>query len=272
MPTNEEIWYAIFATGHPDLQKQQRRHMRMPSPPRCKLCLVPFKGVGGFVMGLRGKRPCNRNPRFCSACDGFIRGHPGGAEVTMSMLFADVRGSTSLGEQITATELSRRMHEFYAAVTHVLVETDGFIIDVVGDEVVGLYPPGFSGPDHAALAIDAARQLVALDRSTTGGLPFGVGIHTATVHIGTVMGADEGIADVRAIGDGVNIAARLSSLAQTGEALVSDAAWEAAGESPDGLEHREVELKGRDQPLGVSVLRPGAALAPAGETTPAAAV
>ena len=39
---------------------------RLPSPPRCKLCLVPFKGIGGFVMGLRGKRPSNRNPRFCS--------------------------------------------------------------------------------------------------------------------------------------------------------------------------------------------------------------
>ena len=107
MPENEELWYTIFATGHPELVKQHRLHTRLPSPPRCKLCLVPFKGPGGFVMGLRGRRPSNRNPRYCSKCDQFIRAFPGGAEVEMSMIFADVRGSTPLFESISATELSR---------------------------------------------------------------------------------------------------------------------------------------------------------------------
>jgi class 3 adenylate cyclase len=69
------------------------------------------------------------------------------------------------------------------------------------------------------------------------------------------MGADEGIADVRAIGDNVNIAARLSSAAAPGEALVSYDAWEAAGESPDGLEVRELALKGRRAALRTFVLR-----------------
>ena len=260
-PTNEEVWYSIFGSGNPDLQKQHRLHLRLPSPPRCKLCLVPFKGLGGFVMGLRGKRPSNRNPRFCSACDHFIRAYPGGAEVSLSMVFADVRGSTTLAERISATELSRRMHAFYAAVTHVLVETDGFIIDVVGDEVVGIYPPGFSGPRHASLAIEAARQLVSLDAAVSEEMPFGVGVHTGVVHIGTTMGADEGIADVRAIGDGVNVAARLSSSAKPGEALVSEAAWEAAGESHDDLEHRDLELKGRTETMRVAVVRAQAAVA-----------
>ena len=260
-PTNEEVWYSIFGSGNPDLQKQHRLHLRLPSPPRCKLCLVPFKGLGGFVMGLRGKRPSNRNPRFCSACDHFIRAYPGGAEVSLSMVFADVRGSTTLAERISATELSRRMHAFYAAVTHVLVETDGFIIDVVGDEVVGIYPPGFSGPQHASLAIEAARQLVSLDAAVSEEMPFGVGVHTGVVHIGTTMGADEGIADVRAIGDGVNVAARLSSSAKPGEALVSEAAWEAAGESHDDLEHRDLELKGRTETMRVAVVRAQAAVA-----------
>lgn len=251
---NEEVWYAVFGAGHPDLLKQQRFHKRLPSPPRCKLCLAPFGGIGGVVMRFRGKRPSNRNPRFCSACDQFIRAHPGGAEVTMSMVFADVRGSTALAEQVSPTELHGRINAFYASVTHVLVETDGFMIDVVGDEVVGVYPPGMSGEHHAALAIEAARQLVALSPSEAGGLAFGVGVHTGLVHIGTTMGADEGIADVRAIGDNVNVAARLSSAAAPGEALVSWAAWDAAGESPEGLEVRELQLKGRTEPLRVAVL------------------
>jgi adenylate cyclase len=252
---NEELWGTIFGAGNPDLQKQHRLYRRLPSPPRCKLCLVPFRGIGGAVMRFRGKRPSNRNPRFCSACDHFIRAHPGGAEVMVSMVFADVRGSTTLAEQISPTELHRRMNAFYAAVTHELVETDGFMIDVVGDEVVGIYPPGMSGQRHAALAVEAARRLVALGPSETGELPFGVGVHTGLVHIGTTIGADDGIADVRAIGDGVNVAARLSSAAAPGEALISSATWEAAGESPAGLEERELQLKGRTKPLNVSVLR-----------------
>lgn len=255
---NEEVWYTVFGPGHPDLQKQHRFHKRLPSPPRCKLCLAPFRGIGGAYMRIRGKRPSNRNPRFCSACDHFIRAHPGGAEVPMSMVFADVRGSTALAEQVSATELHSRINAFYSAVTHELVETDGFMIDVVGDEVVGIYPPGMSGEHHAALAIEAARRLVELDSSATGGLPFGVGVHTGVVHIGTTMGADEGIADVRAIGDGVNVAARLSSAAAPGEALVSIAAWDASGESTEGLEVRDLQLKGRVEPLRVAVLRSGA--------------
>ena len=260
MPENEELWYTIFATGHPELVKQHRLHTRLPSPPRCKLCLVPFKGPGGFVMGLRGRRPSNRNPRYCSKCDQFIRAFPGGAEVEMSMIFADVRGSTPLSESISATELSRRMNQYYAAVTHILVDTDGFIIDVVGDEVVGLYPPGFSGPHHAERALEGAQRLVALDPSECG-LPFGVGVHTGVVHIGTVMGADEGIADVRAIGMEVNTVARLGSSAGAGEALVSDATWKAVREAPDGVERRELMLKGRSEPFGVRVVRAPAAVA-----------
>ena len=252
---NEEVWYAVFGPGHPDLLKQQRFHKRLPSPPRCKLCLAPFAGIGGAYMRFRGKRPSNRNPRFCSACDHFIRAHPGGAEVMLSMVFADVRGSTGFAEQVSPTELHRRLNAFYAAVTHELVETDGFMIDVVGDEVVGVYPPGMSGEHHAALAIEAARRLVALGPEEAGGLAFGVGVHTGLVHIGTTMGADEGIADVRAIGDNVNVAARLSSQAAPGEALVSSAAWDAADESPAGLEERDLHLKGRAEPLHVSVLR-----------------
>jgi adenylate cyclase len=232
----EQLWYTIFALGHPALQSQQRLHRRLPSPPRCKLCLVPFKGAGGFIMGLRGRKPSNRNPRYCSRCDHFIRAHPGGAEVELSLVFADVRGSTALAERLRAAEVSQLMNRFYAAVTHELIETDGFIIDVVGDEVVGVYPPGFSGPRHAALAIEAAERLVGIGDAAE--LPFGVGVHTGVVHIGTTMGADEGIADVRAIGDNVNVAAGLASQADAGQALISDAAWTEAGRTANGLEHR----------------------------------
>ena len=67
---------------------------------------------------------------------------------------------------------------------------------------------------------------------------------------------------MRAIGDGVNVAARLSSAAAPGEALVTSPIWEAAAESPERLEERELQLKGREETIRVSVLKRSAAGAP----------
>jgi adenylate cyclase len=168
----------------------------------------------------------------------------------MSMLFVDVRGSTSLAEKVSPTDYSRLMNRFYASATKALIETDGFVIDVVGDEVVGLYPPGFSGAQHARKAVDAARQLL---RAGGDQLPMGVAVHTGISFIGTVMGAEEGIADVRAMGDAINIAARLASQAGAGEALISDAAYAAAG-LQENLEARRLTLKGKSEPVAVRVM------------------
>jgi adenylate cyclase len=79
-------------------------------------------------------------------------------------------------------------------------------------------------------------------------------VQTGVVHIGTTMGADEGIADVRAIGNNVNVAAGLASQADAGQALISDAAWTEAGRTANGLEHRSVELKGKSVSIRVYVM------------------
>jgi adenylate cyclase len=236
----------------------------LPSPPRCKLCFAPYAGVGKLVMALQGRAPSNRNPRFCSLCDKFIRANPGGAEVELSMTFVDVRESTALAEKLGPTAFSHAMNRFYVSATGVLNEADGFIIDLVGDEVVALYPPGFSGTDHARKAINAAHALTRLEIDAGAGtkLSLGVGVHTGTVFIGTVNGAQSGIEDVRALGVNVNATARLASSAAPGEALVSLAAWTASGLDAKGREKRSVAIKGMGAPMDVGVLRAGdAALA-----------
>lgn len=255
--TNQELWRVIFADGHPALRSFQNFHRKLPSPPRCKLCLAPFRGIGGVYMALRRRGPSNRNPRYCSRCDHFIRAHPGGAEVEMSMVFVDVRGSTTLAERLKPREYAAVMNRFYSAATQVFIETDGFMIDVVGDEVLALYPPGFSGADHASRAQAAALRLLAIEVPALDGstLDIGVGVHTGLTYIGTVEGAEEGVADVRALGDAVNTAARLASRAAAGEVLVTDSACVAAGLPIAELEHRDLELKGKSETVGVRVLR-----------------
>ncbi len=254
---NRELWHTMFAVGHPALRAQQGFHRRLPSPPRCRLCYVPFGGVGGLYMRFRGKRPSNRNSRYCSACDKFIRNFPGGAEVELSMLFVDVRGSTPLAERMSPSDFGSVMNRFYVTVSTALNETEGFVIYRGDDRVQGVYPPGFSGPDHVRLAVRAAEGLLRLelpaapDGST---MQIGAGVHTGVVYIGTISGAEPGIGDVGVLGDNANVAARLSAAARPGEVLVSDAACAAGGLDLSHLEHRPLELKGKSVPISVRVM------------------
>lgn len=270
---NEDLWHLLFATGHPDLIAKQKRFQQQGIPPRCRLCMAPFGAQPASGWTDEDPGPSNRNPRFCSLCDQFIRANPGGAKVTMTMVFADVRGSTALSEQLGLEEYVGRINDFYRRTTSVFVKTDGFMMDVVGDEVFALYPAGFSGVSEADAsvapselaaartataakkALGAARELAALSRnSREGELQFGVSVHTGPVYIGTIRGAEEGISDVRVWGMEVNKAARMCAQSASGEALVSPELCAAAGLSTEGLPERMLELKGLSQPFSARVL------------------
>jgi adenylate cyclase len=188
----------------------------------------------------------------------FCEKYPGGTEVEMSLLFVDVRGSTSLAERMSARKYSRMMNRFYKAATKVLIRTDAFIDQFVGDEAVGLYFPLFTGPNHARAAVLGAQEL--LRAMGYGGdqepwIPVGVGVHTGIVFFGTISGSEGSVTDVTAMGDNVNTTARITSKAEPGEALVSDAAYTSAGSDFGDLEQRQLELKGKSEPINVRVLQ-----------------
>ncbi len=253
------LWRAYLTTGDFPKERRQRRFFRLlPGSPRCKNCYAPFRGAGSPVVRLLyGKRPSNLNPRLCNVCEIFATQYQGGAEVELSLLFADVRGSTRLAESMTPTEFSRLINRFYAAVTGVMVRTDALIDKIIGDQVAAMYVPGFAGPQHARRALEAAREILRVTghgRAEAPWIPLGAGVHTGTAFVGSV-GSAEGTVDITVLGDAANTAARLSSSAAVGEILVSDAALAAAGLNGDDLEHRELELKGKSQPVLVHVLR-----------------
>jgi adenylate cyclase len=174
------------------------------------------------------------------------------------MLFADVRGSTALAEQMSPLEFSRLINRFYAVATDILVKTDAMVDRLVGDEVIGLYIPGMAGKEHPRKAIEAARRLLQLTgHSDLKGpwLPVGIGIHTGIAFVGVVGGGVDSPTDFTALGDNVNIAARLASKAHPGEILISEAAYTAAGQDFGDLERQQLELKGKRESTGVHVLR-----------------
>jgi len=255
--SNEQDWYKFLTEGEPIPRHIYHLNGLLPSDPRCKLCASPFKGWGGFLMHLLGKDQSKYNPRFCQPCEKFD--HPGGAEVSLTMLFADARDSTKLAESMSAREFGRLINRFYTVATHVLVQTDALVDRLMGDEAIGLYLPGFAGREHPRKAIEAAQELLKLTghRSTKGPwLPVGVGIHTGPAFVG-VVGGDESPADFTALGDNVNVTARLASTARAGEILISDATYAASELDLGELEHRQLELKGKSERIGVRVLKIG---------------
>ncbi len=188
----------------------------------------------------------------------FCKEYPGGTELEISMLFSDIRGSTRLAEGMRAAEFSRLLNRFYKQATAALIKNDAFIDKFVGDEVIGLFFPLFTGKNHAAAAVRAAQEMlrVAKDNQAAGqALPMGIGVHTGVAYVGTVSGAEGSAEDVTALGDNVNVTARLASQAAEGEALVSEAAYAAAGLNFANVEQRQLELKGKSEPVRVKVLR-----------------
>jgi len=251
----EEEWYRVLTQGE-NVPRHLRYLMRLlPSGPRCKLCNSPFRGWGGFLMQLVGRSQSPFNPRYCQSCEIFE--HPGGAEVDLTMLFADVRGSTRLAAEMSALDFSRLINRFYTVASEVLVNADAMVDRLIGDEVVGLFIPGLAGPHHSRRAVKAARNLLHLtghDDPQGPWIPVGVGLHTGQAFVGVVGGSDNQPTDFTALGDNVNITARLASQAAAGEILISEAAYQAAGLDLPGIERRQLELKGKPEPFGVHVL------------------
>jgi adenylate cyclase len=256
----EEVWRDYLTKGQNEKEARQRRLFKWfpTNPPhaRCKNCCAPFQGVGApVVRALYNKRPSIYNPRFCNICEEFARDYQGGAEIEMSMLFADIRGSTTLAEGMSPTEFSKLIDRFYQRTTDVLIEADALIDKLVGDEVTAFFMPGLV-PEHARVAIETAEAIL---RVTGHGdasgpwAPVGAGIHTGMAFVGAV-GSEDTVVDITALGDTVNTAARLASMAGPGEVIVSEDTCLAAGLDRPELERRQLDLKGRSEPVDVRVI------------------
>jgi len=181
--------------------------------------------------------------------------HLGGTEIQVTLLFADVRGSTQLGEQLTPLEFSHLIGRFFSESSHVLLKSRAWVDRLVDDQVIGIYIPYFVGSLPERAAIKAAQDLLKATEhgSPEGpGIKVGVGIHSGTAFVGAV-GSQAGATDITVLGDVPNVTARLSSAAAAGEILISDDAY-LAMETTQKLEKRALALKGKSKELVVHVL------------------
>jgi len=257
------LWES-YLTGDESLLDPQVTWMRrffktLPADPRCKVCKAPFRGVGGAIVNVFGfgAGRSDFSPHLCNRCDKIVKKYQVGMEIQLTMLFADVRGSTALAEQIGATAFHHLINRYYRASIQVLTDSGALVNRLIGDALIGLYVPGIAGPDYTLAAIEAARSLLrATGHGEPGGpwIQLGIGVHSGPVYVGAV-GASDSVSDITVLGDAANTAARLSSVAKPGEALISEDACRLAKYSAEDCEVRALTLKGRTEPVTVKVLR-----------------
>ena len=234
--------------------RTRRWHARIPSSPRCKMCAAPFSGPGGAVMRLIGHERWTKNPKYCAGCFRMLSSNHGGAEIDCSLLFADVRGSTTLAEGMSPRDFNRLMGRFHDTAAEVLVDHDGIFDKFVGDEIIGIFVPAMASSQHAARAVDAARALLtAVGVGSPSGpwVPIGIGVNTGVAYVGSIGDATD--TEMTAMGDIVNVTARLASVAAAGEILVTTTAATACG-LPGELPRRSLQLKGKSAATEVAVI------------------
>lgn len=186
---NEAFWRDYLTRGD-SMERRVRNIFRwLPHGPRCKLCAAPFAGAAAPVMRMLGKRPSHKDPAMCGSCFTFIERHHGGAEIECTLLFADIRGSTTLAEGMSSSEFHALLDRFYTTASQVVFDHDGGVDKFVGDELVAMYFPLLTGERHAAQAIETALALLrATGHEDADGpwAPVGAGVNTGLAWVGAV--------------------------------------------------------------------------------------
>ncbi|MDH3606368.1 MAG: adenylate/guanylate cyclase domain-containing protein [Acidimicrobiia bacterium] len=209
-----------------------------------------------MVRTFKGIKPSTLNPHFCNDCELVSEDHPGGAEADVALLFADIRGSTSLAETMEPAAYSALISRYFSEASDVLIHAGALIDNLAGDGVNAIFAKGFAGHDYAQKAVKAGRRLLEITGHGPGEepwVPVGVGVHWGRAFVGAV-GEEGRLISISALGDSVNVAARLSSAAAAGEVVVSEAACREAGLECDDYPSKELTLKGRVEPVTAHVI------------------
>jgi adenylate cyclase len=238
----------------------------------CKGCLqqlhLPMAIHGPLSIPFRivGLRPSRMNPNLCNLCELMFKRikKSSQVQVPVTILFADVRGYTTVSELLDSPEVVRLLSQFYEQCGEAVWERDGIVNKLIGDAAFAIFNFPIERDSHvenAVLSGLALQERWASLHSIGGGesqLPIGVGvgIHTGIVAIGEV---GEVCRDFTAVGPVVNLASRLQGAASPGEVLVTEQVYERVARQFPNAPKRVCQLKGLQQPVNAWVLSPAAA-------------
>src|SRR5580704_3808194 len=128
------------------------QHMHLP---------VPLRGVASVPFRLMGIRPSRMNPNTCTICELMFTRVMRARKVTIdaTVLFADLRGYTSLSQSLSPDAMSRLLDAFYDECASAIWEFDGLLNKTIGDAVMAVFNFPIRHADHARRAVLVAREI-----------------------------------------------------------------------------------------------------------------
>ncbi|MFH2091938.1 MAG: adenylate/guanylate cyclase domain-containing protein [Pseudomonadota bacterium] len=182
-----------------------------------------------------------------------------GEDKEVSILFSDIRGFTSISEQLTPTQITLLLHDYFTPITKIIINNFGTHDKFIGDAVMSFWNAPVDVKNHEHFAIKAALEMIdaLIDLNKTFQEKFGIqiavgiGLHSGHCRVGN-MGSDD-IFDYTIIGDNVNLTSRLESLTKFYgvQIIISDSMLK--GLTPDLLvqELDQVKVKGKGKPVRI---------------------
>jgi adenylate cyclase len=192
-----------------------------------------------------------------------------GVERYLVIMFVDMRGSSRLAEMRLPFDTVFIINQFLNAVSHAVLNAGGEPNQVLGDGLLALFgmgdPPDLACRQAIAASASIAARVGSLNSALAHALVepirFGIGIHAGVTVAGAI--GYERHAQFTAIGDPVNVAARLQDLTKVigCEVLMSEEVYERAGFGPDDLPAHEVDARGREESVKARSVKRAADLA-----------
>ncbi|HEY0172171.1 MAG TPA: adenylate/guanylate cyclase domain-containing protein [Pyrinomonadaceae bacterium] len=182
----------------------------------------------------------------------------GGVNQTLTVLFADIRGFTRLSENAPPDRVVHLLNNYFTAMSDVVFGHGGTLDKYIGDGLMALFGAPTATPEDACNAVSAAVQMqrrmeginTQLRADGLADIAIGIGLHTGVATVGYI--GSERRSEYTAIGDTVNLAARLEQNAAPGQILLSDAAARAAAGAGCAFSPRTpITVKNRVQPVPI---------------------
>jgi len=181
----------------------------------------------------------------------------GGTRKNVTLMFVDIRGFTPLSEKVEPEEIIQVLNEYLDLCTRAVFKHSGTLDKFIGDGVMSIFGAPNNLPNHPELAVRAALEMhkgsaelaSKLTKKYGYAVSFGIGINSGDAVIGNI--GSQSRLDYTAIGDTVNMAARLESNAKPGQILISQATYEQVKECFEIMPLGDIKVKGKEHPVPV---------------------
>jgi adenylate cyclase len=178
-------------------------------------------------------------------------------ERTVTVLFSDIRGFTSMSEGLSPRDVLLMLDDYFGRMSQIVKGHDGVVGKFMGDGLLAYWGVPDKLDDHAVMAVRAARDMrkavreLNQYRATQGQPPIkiGIGIHTGNVAAGMLGGSLQ--SEYTVIGDAVNVASRVEGLTKEYDVdvLISETTWEQLHEPRRGNRLGSADIRGRKEPV-----------------------